>query len=208
MTFKELAISRITPKLRNGNNYKNLLRFMVDFLDRNKVDIDLIKDLKNLESDSDIVLDELGKLLGFFPRPQLPTGVTGAGFFQYDVNGYNLFPYAGEGNQNIRPLTNEEYSRLLRAATVLTTFNGVIDDWVKLFTVVSGGEAYIINKRSSYDIIIKKDLSDFDKSLIEFLTKDLDNLTVSKDFLGTAPSGQPFQYGVAGYNTSPYITTW
>lgn len=208
MTFKELAVARITPKLRGGNNYKNVLRFMVDFLDRNKSDIDLIKSLKDLESDNDIILNELGKLLGFYPRPQLATGVSGSGFFQYDINGYNQFPYAGEGNLNIRPLTNAEYSRLLRAASVLTTFNGVMDDWIKLFTTIAGGDAYIVNKRSTYDIIIKKDLSDFDKSLIEFLVKDIDNLTVSKRFLGTAPAGQPFQYGVTGYNTAPYLTTW
>ena len=208
MTFKELAVTRITPKFANGNNYKNVLRFMVDFLDENKSDIDLIKDLKNLNSDSSIVLDELGKLLGLYPRPSLPVGITGSGFFQYDTSGYNQFPYAGEGNLNIRPLTDEEYSRLLRAASVLTTFNGTMDEWIKLYTIISGAEAYIVNKRSSYDIIIKKDLSDFDKALIEFLTKDIDNLTVSKDFLGTVPGNQPFQYGVSGYDTSPYITTW
>ena len=209
MTFKELALTRITPKFSKANNYKNILRFMVNIFDETITDVQIIKDLKNIESSSTIILNELGKLLGVFPRPYLETGVTGIGFFQYGVNGYNVAPYASIGaNDNIRQLTNPEYTRLLKAAATLTTFNGTMDDWIKFFTVLSGGEAVIINKPSSYDIIIKKDLSDFDKRLVEFLSSQVENLTVSKGFLGTTDSVQPFQYGISGYGIAPYIKTW
>ena len=207
MTFEDLALTRITPKFRGKKNFENILSFLLSFLDKNADSVEIIRELKNLDSDSEIVLNELGKLLGLFPRPQLATTEAGAGFFQYGTNGYG-FPYAGEGNLNIRELTNTEYSRLLKAAAILTTFNGTIEEWVKLYSIIAGANAYIVNKQSTYDIIIKKDLSTFEKSLIEFLTKDIDNLTVSKGFLGTSLDEQPFQYGLSAYNQAPYIKSW
>ena len=209
MDFKELALTRITPKFANGNNFKNVLRFMTNIFDNTFQDVAIIKDLKNLGSDKAIVLDELGKLLGVYPRPFLESGAQGEGFFQYGVVGYDSAPYASaSSNVNIRQLTNTEYTRVLRAAASLTTFNGTIDDWINFYTVLSGGTAVIVNKASTYDIIIKKDLSQFDKNLIEFLSEGLDNLTVNKSFLGTSDGIQPFQYGVTGYGQAPYIKSW
>ena len=154
MTYQELALSRITPKFSKANNYKNILKFMVNIFDKTVSDVQIIKDLKNLESTSTIVLNELGKLLGVYPRPYLEIGNQAEGFFQYDTNGYDQFPYIGENDQ-IRQLTNPEYTRLLKAAATLTTFNGTMDDWIKFYTIISGGEAVIVNKTSTYDIIIK-----------------------------------------------------
>jgi len=209
MDFKDLAITRITPKFGNGNNFKNVLRFTTNIFDNTLSDVEIIKDLKNMGSSSTIVLDEIGKLLGVYPRPFLESGVQGEGFFTYGLISYDSAPYASiESNVNIRPLTDPEYTRVLRAASILTVTNGTIEDAIKFFSVLSGGTAFIVNKASTYDIIIKKDLSQFDKNLIEFLSKDLDNLTVSKGFLGTTDDQQPFQYGVTGYGTSPYIKSW
>jgi len=209
MTFKDLALSRISAKLVNGNNYKNVLRFMANIYDKTSQDPILIKDLKNLNSEFSLVLDEIGKLLGVYPRPFLEVGVQGDGFFQYGITGYGLAPYASQDtNVAIRELTNEEYIRLLKAASTLTTFNGTMNDWLKFFTELSGGVAVIINKPSSYDIIIKKDLTLFEKNLVEFLSSRVDNLTVKKDFLGTTDGVQPFQYGVSGYGISPYVNSW
>jgi hypothetical protein len=207
MTYKELALTRITPKFSKANNYKNILRFMVDIFDETVPDVQIIKDLKNLESTSTIVLNELGKLLGVYPRPYLEIGNQAIGFFQYDTNGYDQVPYIGE-NDKIRQLTNLEYTRLLKAVATLTAFNGTIDDWIKFYTAISGDEAVIVNKTSIYDIIIKKELTDFDKRLIEFLSDKVDNLTISRGFLGTSDSVQPFQYGLSAYGIAPYIKTW
>ena len=115
MTYKELALTRITPKFSKANNYKNILRFMVNIFDETVSEVQIIKDLKNIESTSTIVLNELGKLLGVYPRPYLEIGNQAAGFFQYDTNGYDQVPYIGE-NDKIRQLTNPEYTRLLKAA--------------------------------------------------------------------------------------------
>jgi hypothetical protein len=209
MTFKELALTRISPKFVNGNNYRNVLRFMVNIYDKTSQDLVIIKDLKNLESQFSLVLDEIGKLLGVYPRPFLEIGLQGIGFFQYGITEYGTAPYASQDeNIAIRSLTNEEYIRLLKAAATLTAFNGTMNDWLKFFTELSGGVAVIVNKPSSYDIIIKKDLTLFEKNLVEFLSDRVDNLTVKKDFLGTTDGVQPFQYGVAGYDTSPYVNSW
>jgi len=207
MTYQELAISRITPKFSKANNYKNILRFTTSIFDKTVSDVQIIKDLKNLESSSTLVLNEIGKLLGVFPRPFLEIGTQAEGFFQYNTNGYDQFPYIGK-NESIRQLTDPEYTRLLKAAATLTTFNGTMDDWIKFYTVLSGGDAVIVNKTSTYDIIIKKDLSDFDKRLIEFLSDRVDNLTISRGFLGTSDTAQPFQYGISAYGVAPYIQAW
>lgn len=209
MTFKDLALTRISPKFVNGNNYKNVLRFMVNIYDKHSQDIAIIKDLKNMDSTSSLVLNEIGKFLGVYPRPVLEVGIQGFGFFQYGITGYGLTQYATiKDNLLIRSLNDMEYIRLLKATATLTTFNGTMEDWIELLTKLSGGSAVIINKPSEYDIIIKKDLSDFDKNLVEFLASKIDNLTVQQGFLGTTDSVQPFQYGVTSYGLAPYIKKW
>lgn len=209
MDFKELAITRVTPKFAKGNNFKNLLRFEVNIFDKTSQDVAIIKDLRNIDSEYSIVLNEVGKLLGVYPRPNLEVGIQGFGHFQYGVTPYGQAPYATiRDNLLIRPLNDVEYRRLLSATATLTTFNGTIEDWIRLFTELSGGAAVIINKAAEYDIIIKKDLTDFEKNLVEFLSSKIDNLTVEHNFLGTTDGIQPFQYGVTGYGEAPYLKTW
>jgi len=208
MTFQELAVSRITPKLANGNNFRNVLRFMTNIFDEFSSDVDIIKDLKSLGSDNTIVLNELGKLLGIYPRPLIEIGVTGDGFMTWDVSEWDSIPFFTTGSETSRPLTNKEYSRVLKAFAVGTTFNGTIDEWSLAIGTMVNAKAYIINKASTYDIIILKDLTQFEKNLLEFLLKDIDNLTVKKGFFGTAPGGQPFQWDVTPWDEAPFITDW
>ena len=208
MTFQDLAVSRITPKLSKGNNYKNVVRFTTSIFDKTVTDIQLIKDLKNLDSDSTIVLNELGKLLGVYPRPILEIGVSGDGFIQWDVSKWDVVPFYTVGSEYVRPLTNIEYTRLLKATATLTTFNGTMDDWSKLIGFLSDASVYLVNKPSSYDIIILKDLTDFEKSLIEFLLSKINNLTVNRDFLGTSTGGQPMQWDVTEWDTLEFINPW
>lgn len=184
MTLVELAKTRITPKFVNGTNFNNLLEFLIEIYDNTTVDISLIKDLKNTGSTYSLVLDELGKFLGVYPRPK----------------------YKDVG-VDFRELNDTEYARLLKAVSSLTKVNGTIEDWIQFYTDISGGVGVIVNKPSSYDIIIKKDLTQFEKNLVEYLS-DLNNLTVSRSFLGTTNGVQPFQYGVAGYDIAPYVQSW
>ena len=208
MDFKELAVTRVTPKFADGNNYKNVLRFMVDFLDDTTTDIEIIRDLKNMGSTSPIVLNELGKLLGIYARPLIEIGVTGDGFMTLDVSEWDTIPFFTTGSDTSRPLTDIEYSRVLRSYATGTTFNGTIDEWSKAIGLMVDASVYIVNKASTYDIIVLKDLTQFEKNLIEFLLDDIDNLTVKKGFLGTSPSGQPFQWDVTGWDTTGFIQDW
>jgi len=207
MTFQDLAVSRITPKFANANNYKNIVRFTTSIFDKSVTDIELIKDLKNLNSESTIVLDELGKLLGIYPRPILEIGTSGDGFMQWDVLGWDTTPFFTLGSEDIRPLTNLEYSRLLRAVATLMTFNGTVDDWSSLIGKLADASVYIVNKPSSYDIVILKTLTQIEKNLLEFLLDKIDNLTVKKGFLGTSDN-QPFQWDVTAWDTVSFIEPW
>lgn len=207
--FLSLAKSRITPKFRDGENYNKVNDFLNQFFNDNKIDITIIKDMKNLDTEYTFVLNELGKLLGV-ERPILKIGIQVSGFFQYGINGYGLAPYAEEDDAlDIRPATDEEYRRLLKAASRLTFFEGTINEMVKLLNDLTDKECYIVNGRGEYDIIVKSTLTSEEKALIEFFVAKFNILTVQSNLLGTASVGtQPFQYGVTGYGTAPYIEQW
>lgn len=208
MDFKNLAVSRITPKFANGNNFKNVLRFMNDIFDDTLTDVELIRDLKNMGSNNSIVLDELGKLLGIFPRPLIEIGVTGEGFMTWDISEWGTVPFFTTGSETSRTLTNAEYTRVLRSYAAGTTFNGTIDEWSNAIGLMVDARVYIVNKASTYDIVVLKTLTQFEKNLVEFLLNGIDNLTVEKGFLGTSDGEQPFQFDITGWDTSPFITDW
>ena len=206
MTFKELALTRITPKFYNGNNFKNVLRFTSDIFDRSSKDVDLIKNLKNMGSDSPIVLNEIGKILGIYPRPLVAIGITGDISVVWDISHWDTVPWFTDDIK--RELTDTEYAKVLRAYAVLTTCSGTIDDWSEIIGKIVNARAYIVNKRSTYDIIILRTLSKFEKNLIEVLLNDLDNLTVKKGFLGTSSTGQSMQWGVTPWGLNGFVENW
>jgi len=208
MTFKDLAVSRVTPKFTNGNNFKNVLRFMNDIFDDTASDVKLIKDLKNMGSDSTVVLNEIGKLLGVYPRPLIEIGVTGDGFMTWDISEWDTVPFFTTGSDTSRSLTNEEYSRVLRSFASGTTFNGTVDEWSNAIGLMVNASVYIVNKASTYDIIVLKELTQFEKNLVEVLLNGIDNLTVEKGFLGTSSNGQPFQWDLTGWDTAGFIEDW
>lgn len=207
MTLIELAKSRVTPKFKSDENFNKVLEFLTTNLSDKQTDIDLIAKMRNIDIDNSYILDEIGKILGI-KRPVLKIGVAVAGFFQYGINGYDLNPYSTGDSLDVRKATNEEYRKLLRAVAKLSLFRGTIDEVVSLYSELSDSSCYIVNKIGSYDIVFLTDLTNTQKALIEYLSSFVDILTIKRDFLGTSPDGQPFQYGVSGYGTSPYILAW
>ena len=209
MGYISTAQSRVTPKFTDGKNFKNLLKFLVYDLEDLESDISIIKDMKNMDTDSTFALNELGKLLGI-DRPILKVGVTVEGFFQYGINGYGLNPYASEDDAlDIREATDDEYRRLIKAVAKLSLFRGTIDDTVSLFNEIVDDKTYIINGAGSFDIIVKKDLTDTEKALVEYFADYFDILCVEKTLLGTISEDvNVFQYGVNGYGTSQYLEAW
>lgn len=209
MTLEELALSRITVKFKNSNNFRNLVRFATSIFDKTIEDVDLVGDLKNIDSEYSLVLDEIGKLLGIYPRPKIATGLNGEGFLQLDISKIDVSPFASENeNLAIREATNNEYKRVLKAYSSLSNTRGTIGDWVRFYSLISDSSAYILNKGSEFDIIIKKDFNNFEKAFILLISKDLSNLTVNKNFLGTTSGGQPFQFDVSPFDSSPFVKSW
>ena len=209
MSYLTIAKSRITPKFSDAPNFNKILEFLTEPLDDSIIDIETIRDMKNLNSTNTFVLNEIGVLLGV-ARPILKIGISVNGFFQYGVNGYETSPYAGlDDALDVRDATDNEYRRLLKAVAKISLTRGTIDEVVSLFNEVSGGNTYIINGRGSFNIIVKKDLADIEKTLIEVFSEYFNILCVDKTLLGTIPiGGVVFQYGVSGYGTSEYIEKW
>ena len=68
---------------------------------------------------------------------------------------------------------------------------------------------FVVNGNGSFSVIVKKDLTSTEKSLIEVFSEYFNILCVEKTLLGTVPVGaSAFQYGVNGYGTSQYIKKW
>lgn len=209
MTLEELALSRVTIKFKKSNNFNNLIRLCASIFDKTKEDVNLINDLKNIDSEYSLVLDEIGKLLGIYPRPIIATGVTGEGFFTLDLTGLDIAPLFSENeNLSTREATNIEYKRILKAYSSLSNLNGTVEEWVKFYSLISDSKAYIVNKSSNFDIIIKKDLTNFEKAFILEISKKPNNLTVSKNFLGTTDGGQPFQFDISPFDSATFVKSW
>ena len=208
MTFKEIALSRITPKFRNSPNFKAVLSFMVGFFDERSADIDIIGLMRDMESDSSIVLNELGKILGVYPRPRFATSITGnPTIFTFDLTPLDTVPLATLDDYGVRELSNEEYTRVLKSTSRFTSFKGTLEDWEDVIADAANADVYLTNKRSSFDIIVLKDLSVLDKALVEFIL-NRNNLTVSKGFLGTTTGAVPFAFDVTPLDVGAFINPW
>tara|TARA_R110000744_G_scaffold22731_3_gene57958 strand:+ start:707 stop:1336 length:630 start_codon:yes stop_codon:yes gene_type:complete len=209
MSYATIAKSRITPKFRDAPNFNKILEFLTEPLDDSTSDIEIIKNMKNIDNANTFVLNEIGILLGV-ARPILKIGISVNGFFQYGVNGYEISPYAGiDDALDIRDATDDEYRRLLKAVAKISLTRGTIDEVVSLFNELTTGNTYIINGNGSFSIIFKRDLTAIEKALIEVFSEYFNILCVEKTLLGTIPiGGVAFQYGVSGYGTSQYIEKW
>ena len=208
MTYLQMALDRVTPKFRDKTNYKRIINYVAGLFDPKTQYIDIIKKAKSISDSETYLLDELGKLLGAYPRPFVPISATESDFFVYDLNGYDQYPYASE-SQSVRRLNDEEYRRLLRGYAILSNIKGTVGDWENIISAVAGdAPVRVINRPSEFDVVIQADLTDSEKRLIEALLDKVNNLTVSIRFLGTTSGETPFTYGITPYSTAAYIEGW
>lgn len=209
MSYTTTAKTRITPKFTDGKNFEKLLEFLTEPLDDSTIDIAIIKDMKNLDTEYTFALNEIGKLLGI-ERPILKIGITTDGYFQFDTNGFDNLPFASEEDAlDIRNATDSEYRKLLKAGARLSLFRGTIDEVVQLFNDIVNGDTYVVNGRGEFDIIVKRDLTSTEKALIEFFADKFDILCVNKNLLGTVPENTAlFQFDVSGFDNSAFINEW
>lgn len=209
MAISELGKSRITNKFRNSSNFNKILDFLIEKYDLKENDIELIRGMKNIDIDNSYILDKLGEILGV-ARPLLKIGTTTEGYFQLDTTGFDNLPLADEGDVlDVRLATNKEYGSILKAISKLSLFRGTLDDVASFYGELSDSKAYIINGQSTYDIVFFKELTSFEKALIEYLSGFLDILTLERGFLGTAEEGaEIFRFDVGEFDEGSFINPW
>ena len=101
--------NRITPKFRNSKNFNNILEFLNTY---DESSLSILQDMNNLDSSYSIVLDEIGKTLGVYPRPNVPNIIDGESTrFLLDFTLMDSdIPMTNEDDGAFRPTSNAEYS--------------------------------------------------------------------------------------------------
>jgi hypothetical protein len=198
MTYVELAKARLTPKFQNKTNFSRVMEYVGTIFDDFTPYIEMVRQAKSIGNAETYILNEIGKLLGAYPRP-----------FVYDLNGYDEYPYTS-ASTGVRRLTDEEYRRYLRAIAVLTNFNGTVPEWERIVSRLAYDAAVqISNSGGSFGVVIQMTLEDSDKILISSLLDKINNLTININYIGTSPEGTtPFTYGVTPYGVGAYVTAW
>jgi hypothetical protein len=209
MTYVELAKARLTPKFQNKTNFSRVMEYVGTIFDQFTPYIEMARQAKSIGNAETYILNEIGKLLGAYPRPFVPITATESNFFVYDLNGYDEYPYTS-ASTGVRRLTDEEYRRYLRAIAVLTNFNGTVPEWERIVSRLAYDAAVqISNSGGSFGVVIQMTLEDSDKILISSLLDKINNLTIDINYIGTSPEGTtPFTYGVTPYGIGAYVEAW
>lgn len=197
---------RVTPKFRDSDNFNNILEFLTTY---DEESLAIIKDMNNLDSDYSIVLDEIGKSLGVYPRPLLPKTIDGKPIvFTYGLSQYGTVPYSFADLGEYRPMTDKEYSKVLRVFALGLNFSGKIQEWEDILYVLTNSTVSFSNQASQFGIVVHRDLSFLEKKIIEYVLR-YNSLTVSINLIGTVPEGtEPFRYGISQYGNMAYPETW
>jgi hypothetical protein len=209
MTYIELAKERLTPKFQNKTNFNRVMEYTGSIFDQFTPYIEVARQAKSIGNAETYILDEIGKLLGAYPRPFVPITAVESTFFTYDLNGYDVYPYTSSST-SVRRMNDDEYRRYLRAISTLTNFNGTVPHWERLISRLAyNAIVYIQNLGGSYGVIIYKTLTDADKIIISSVLDKINNLTIEINLIGTVPEGtEPFVYGISTYGSGVYITPW
>ena len=197
--------NRITPKFRNAKNFNNILEFLNTY---DESSLSILQDMNNLDSSYSIVLDEIGKTLGVYPRPNVPNIIDGESTrFLLDFTLMDSdIPMTNEDNGAFRPTSNAEYSRILRAYAMGINFRGKMQEWEDILFALTGAGSVFENKASKFGIIIKKDLNIVEKKIVEYALQN-NSLTVSIDFIGTA-STSAFRMDLSEMDKDLMIKSW
>ena len=197
--------SRVTNKFKQSVNFNNILDFLADY---DSDSLLILEDMNNMDSEYGIILDEIGKTLGVFPRPLLPKTLGGfPTVFTYDLSLYDTVPYADDTQGSYRKMNNSEYSKILRIFAKGIRFKGTIQEWEDIIFILTGVVASFSNSASSFGVVVPKNLGIVEKAIVEYALR-YNSLTVDIDFIGTTDGIQPFKYDVAQYDKSVYVKPW
>lgn len=209
MTYAELAKTRLTPKFQGKQNFDRVMNYIGAIFDDKVPYIELTRNAKNIDVEDSYILNEIGKLLGAYPRPFVPITAVESSSFAYDLNGYDFYPYQSTSS-GVRRLTDDEYRRYLRAISVLTNFSGTVPEWERLISRLAYNAAVqIFNDGGSFGIVVQYDLTDADKILIASLLDRVNNLTINIDYIGTSSEGTtPFTFGISKFDEAAFVQEW
>lgn len=198
------ANSRITPKFSKSNNFKNILEFLTNYDEHS---LEILSDMNNLDSQYSIVLDEIGKSLGVYPRPILPKTLGGFPLvFTLDISQLDTVPLAYD-NSVYRTASNAEYSKILRVFARGIKFRGTVQEWEDILFDLTGAKCVFSNQASSFGITILKDLGIIDKKIVEYVLR-YNSLTISLDYIGTTSGAEPFRLDSSRLDEGSFVSSW
>jgi hypothetical protein len=198
------ATTRITPKFKNSTNFKNILDFLTTY---DEESLEILSDMNNLDSQYSIVLDEIGKSLGVYPRPIFPKTLDGFPLvFTLDISQLDTVPFATDGGL-YRKATNQEYSKILRVFARGINFRGTVQKWEDILFDITGAKCIFSNQASRFGITVLKDLGFVDKKIVEYVLR-YNSLTVSLDYIGTTSGAEPFRLDSSRLDEATFVTPW
>jgi len=185
--IEKLALTRIPETLSRGENFKKLLKLHISSFDNQIQKAEILRNLKNIDTSSDVFLDWFGVLKGV-KRPKTTINNESLNQFfnpfedKYIFNEKETTKPFYFGQLNYFKVGDNEFKRIIRAYCELTGFRGSIDEFSYLFKEVFGVNVYIqFFDYDLYFIIENYDLLDIDDILIRDLTPELPE-TINKFF--------------------------
>ena len=196
--------NRITPKFRESTNFKNILAFLTT---NDDTSLAILSDMNNLSSQYGIILDEIGKSLGAYPRLRVPKVIDGIEtFFKLDIGKLDITSMINDDAGLYRDISNFEYSRILRAIALFNTFNGTVQEWEDILSNLIGANVRFDIQPKTIGLIVYKDISIIEKKIIEYVLQ-YSSLTINFSYIGTS-EGTPMVLDFGRLDQATFITGW
>ena len=176
LTFEQLTVSRISAKLSQGNNYRNYIRFLVNYLDEASTLVNVLQDMRNIDTTNEWVLEQIGHILGV-TRPRWHLNNSTSGAFQWDITGWDTVPFVGEAKSKTYPVRTELFRRYLRMVASMKRFSGTVDEYENSFKLLTGTDVYINNLVDTPTVFISGHHSVQDMSFYVEIIRHHHNLT-------------------------------
>ncbi len=198
--------SRITPKFKNSTNFKNILDFLTT---HDTSSLKILNDVSNLDSEYTLVLDEIGKTLGVYPRPYVPLLIDGyPSRFTLDISLLDTVPMTNDDEEDYRPMSNEEYSKILRVTAKGINFRGTVQEWEDILYILTDAVANFDSQPSRFGLVVQKDLTIVEKAITKYALKQ-NLLTINIDYIGTTADNEtPLVLDIGNLDESVFIEPW
>ncbi len=133
--------------------------------------------MRDLDNATGYALNEIGKILGAYPRPIIPT-ISTLGVMQWDVTQWDRVPWASGRVFYGTAINDHYYRQYLKAIARMKNMRGTVEDWEDVFSLLGGVRAKIENKVDTPTVFLYGQHSHYDIIVFRELVKDLNNLTM------------------------------